>query len=69
MCQKYTSPSTASLVLSLESVFGVLFSVIFLKEYLTGRMVAGCVLIFGGILLAELDLPFLSFKKKERRML
>ena len=42
---------------------------IFLKEYLTGRMVAGCVLIFGGILLAELDLPFLSFKKKERRML
>ena len=69
VCQKYTSPSTASLVLSLESVFGVLFSVIFLKEYLTGRMVAGCVLIFGGILLAELDLPFLSFKKKERRML
>jgi len=30
--QKYTAPSTASLLLSFESVFGVLFSVIFLQE-------------------------------------
>lgn len=69
VCQKYTSPSTASLVLSLESVFGVVFSVIFLKEYFTGRMVAGCILIFAGILLAELDFSPLSFRKKERQKL
>lgn len=67
VCQKYTSPNTASLMLSLESVFGVLFSLVFLGERLTGRMTAGCALIFLAILLAELEPPFLDLRRERRK--
>ena len=52
--QKYLSANTVSLLLSLEAVFGTLFSVIFLGEVLTGRMILGCVLMFSALLLSEL---------------
>lgn len=64
--QKYTSPSTTSLLLSFEAVFGVVFSIIFLQEQLTGRMIAGCTLIFSAIVIAETQLDFLPMKKKEQ---
>lgn len=51
---KYVKSSLASLFLSFESVFGVLFSTIFLHEALSLRMFFGCVLIFGAVVLAEL---------------
>ncbi len=51
--QKYTSPSSASLILSLESVFGVIFSVIFYDERLTFQMIAGFGLIFVAIVISE----------------
>lgn len=52
--QKYLSANTVSLLLSLEAVFGTLFSVIFLNEVLTGRMILGCVLMFSALLMSEL---------------
>ena len=52
--QKYLSANTVSLLLSLEAVFGTLFSVIFLGEVLTERMILGCVLMFSALLLSEL---------------
>lgn len=52
ICQKYTPTTVASLLLSLESVFGVIFSCIFLGEVLTLRMIIGCFLIFIAITLA-----------------
>ncbi len=58
--QKYTAPSTASLLLSFESVFGVLFSVIFLQEQLTARMLFGCGLMFFAVLLVETKFSFLT---------
>ena len=70
VCQKYVRASTASLLLSFEAVFGVLCSIIFLKEYLTGRMILGCCLIFFALILSETQFSFLSgifnknFKKK-----
>ncbi len=57
VCQKYTSPTMASLLLSMESVFGVVFSCIFLGEILTFRMGLGCFLIFGAIILAQINPP------------
>ncbi len=60
VCQKYVKASTASLLLSFESVFGVVFSIIFLKEYLTGRMILGCCLIFFALILSETQFSFLS---------
>lgn len=53
VCLKYVNPSLASLFLSLESVFGILSSVIFLHERLTLVMIAGCVLIFAAITIAD----------------
>lgn len=56
---KYLESSLASLFMSLESVFGVLFSTIFLREKMTPVMIAGCVMIFAAITIAE------QFNKKE----
>lgn len=53
ICLKYMESSLASLFLSLESVFGVVFSAIFLKEKMTLIMIIGCVLIFSAITIAD----------------
>ena len=50
---KFVKSSLASLFLGFESVFGVLFSTIFLHEHLTARMIFGCILIFSAVILAE----------------
>lgn len=46
-------PSQASLLLSLESVFGVLFSVLLYGEQVTARLLVGFALIFGAIVVSE----------------
>ena len=50
---KYVPSSLASLFLSFESVFGILFSTLFLHEAFTLRMFFGCLLIFMAVILAE----------------
>lgn len=64
VCQKYTSPSTASLIMSLEAVFGTGFSVILLKEHLSAKAIAGCVLILFAVILSETKLSFLRRHKE-----
>ena len=59
ICLKYMESSLASLFLSLESVFGVLFSAIFLRERLTPIMILGCVLIFCG----DYDFEFIFWRR------
>lgn len=51
--QKYTPPAEASLLLSLEAVFGVIFSTIFYKEKVSFRVACGFVLIFTAIIVSE----------------
>lgn len=51
--QKYLTPNTSSILLSFESVFGLIFSVIFLGDPLTVRLIAGCVLMFAAVILSE----------------
>ncbi len=53
LCLKYVPSALAALLLSLESVFGVLFGTAILKEQLSARMWLGCALIFAAILGAE----------------
>ena len=50
----HVPPTQASLLLSLESVFGVVFSVLLYGEALTPRLLVGFALIFGAILISEL---------------
>ncbi|MBT1176280.1 DMT family transporter [Bifidobacterium callimiconis] len=54
---RYVPTSQASIILSTESLFGVLVSVIFYGERLTVAVVIGFALIFCAILLSELHLP------------
>lgn len=50
---KYLPSALASLLLSFESVFGILFSALMLHERLTLRMAIGCILIFAAVVLAQ----------------
>lgn len=63
--QKYTHPSAAAIILSLESVFGVLFSVIFYKEQLTLRLIIGFILIFAAVIISETKLSFFNLQKNK----
>lgn len=60
--QKYTPPSSAALILSLEAVFGVIFSVIFAGDRMTLRLTLGFALIFVALVISE-ALPEIGKKK------
>ena len=51
--QKYTSASRAAILLSMESVFGIILSVLMLKEKVTVPMLIGAGLIFVAVIIAE----------------
>lgn len=55
--QKGIHPTVASIIMSLESVFGVLSAWLILGEILSPREIAGCVLIFVAVLLAQVRIP------------
>lgn len=63
-CQKYTPPSRASLIMSLESVFGSVCGIVFLSEPVTPKIFAGFVLIFLAIVLSGRAPGALRFRKK-----
>lgn len=52
--QKGLNPAVASLIMSLESVFAAVSGWLVLHEPLSPREMAGCVLVFGGVVLAQL---------------
>lgn len=54
VAQKDADPAVASLILSLESVFSVLAGWLILGQVLNTREMAGCVLMFAAIILAQL---------------
>lgn len=55
---QYTTATKGAIILSLEAFFGMVLSVLFLHEVLTGRMVTGAVLIMAAILITELKPSF-----------
>jgi len=52
--QKNMNPTIASLILSLESVVSVLAGWVILGQTLTGREIAGCIVMFLAIVIAQL---------------
>ncbi len=52
--QKYTDPTSASILMSLESVFAVLAGAVLLHERMSALEIIGCVLMFVAILLVQL---------------
>lgn len=53
VAQKYIDETRAALIMSLEAVFGTIFSVLILKEPVTLRLVVGSIMIFISVLLVE----------------
>lgn len=66
--QKYSKPAPAAIILSLESVFGVFFSVIFYHEKITTRLFFGFLLIFIAVIISETKLSFLIRERKTQTM-
>lgn len=62
--QKRTDPTIASLIMSLEAAFAVLAGWLLLHERMSPREIAGCLLIFPAILLAQI--PASAFRRKKR---
>lgn len=60
--QIWSDPASASLLLSLESVFGVMFSVLFYGDPVTPRLLAGFGLIFIAVVCSETKFSFLRRK-------
>ena len=52
--QAHTEPTVASLLMSLESVFSVVFGWLLLHQALSAPELLGCALVFGGVVLAQL---------------
>lgn len=63
--QKYTEATVASLLMCMESVFGVIASAIILGERLTLRELIGCVIMFAAIILSQLSEKLSGIKNKE----
>ena len=55
---QYANPTKSAIILSMEALFGTLFSVWILHELLTGRMIVGCVLILIAVMIAEIKPRF-----------
>ena len=59
----WSDPASAAVILSLESVFGVLSSVIFYGDPVTARLLAGFALIFVAVVCSETKFSFLRKKQ------
>lgn len=65
--QRYTESTVASLIMCLESVFGVLAGAIILDEVLSDREVIGCVIMFVAIIVSQLSDKITDFAKKRKK--
>lgn len=63
--QKYTSAASATIIMSLESVFAALCGTLFLGENMTGREIAGCIIMFAAFIITQL--PEMDLKLPHRK--
>lgn len=52
--QRYTSPAIAAIIMSLESVFAAVCGALFLQETMTGRELAGCIIMFAAFIISQI---------------
>lgn len=61
--QKYTDPTSASMLMSLESVFAAVSGWILLNEKMNAAQILGCILMFAAIVLVQLPNKTALLKK------
>lgn len=69
LAQRFTSPSRAAIIISLESVFGIIIAVLFLQETYTRIMILAFVIIFIAVLVAEVNVVNSSRLKNAKETL
>ena len=57
VAQKFTDPTIASLLMSMESVFAVIAGSVLLGEQMSSRELLGCAVMFAAIVLVQIPLP------------
>ncbi len=55
--QKHIESSVASLIMSLESVFAVIFSALILHKFMSPWETVGCILVFSAVILSQVPTP------------
>lgn len=63
--QKNVPPATASIVLSLESVFGVVGTALFLGKTLSLREYVGCAVVLFAVILSQIDIKVIKKPKTD----
>lgn len=61
--QKYTDPASASLIMSLESVFSAISGAVFLNELMSSSQVLGCVLTFTAVIISQIQFDTIKNSK------
>lgn len=64
--QRGANPAAASILLSLESVFGVLGSALFLGEKMLTREYIGCAVVFVAVIISQMELGTILRKKNKQ---
>jgi drug/metabolite transporter (DMT)-like permease len=68
VAQKYTTPTHAGVLMSLESVFGTLLGVLILKEHINVQMYMGFLVILIALIIAETKLSFIKIFYKHKKL-
>ena len=55
MGQKHVEPTTSSLIMSLESVFAVIFEMLILHQFMNTWETLGCTLVFVAVILSQIE--------------
>ena len=64
--QKGVNPAAASILMSLESVFGVIGAAIILGEKMSGREYIGSAIVFVAVILSQINFKEIFSKRKEK---
>ena len=64
VAQRFTDPTVASLLMSLESVFAVIAGTMFLNEQMSIRELIGCAVMFAAIILVQVPIKPKTKKSK-----
>ncbi|MDD6269076.1 MAG: DMT family transporter [Oscillospiraceae bacterium] len=65
--QKRTDPVSATLIMSLESVFAALSGWLILNEHLSAREITGCALVFAAVIIIQMRQTLSEYFKKHKK--
>ena len=65
--QRSVNPAVAAIIMSLESVFGIVGAALFLGERMTVREYIGAAIVFVAVLLSQLDIDAIKKSIKNKK--